>query len=399
MDIEWRFNSCVLFYALKSSDRPFAASLIGINARNHVEEELDLSRQFSFATASENPSEKNFGLHSCSTPVTPTPQRRGRRSWLPRLEFQLSPAYEHPPFQHGFDQMALAHSQTNLLPSLFPRQPANHFSLPSVSRSHTAESANHISRPSLSHSSRVTTISSSIYSHATNSETDFSRSLNTASHSYNSNTRSAGSRPEVPVPAIPERYLHKSHTLRNGGRPVRPSSRPPMPLADFWTYARHEQQKYNALPQSQSQAQQRERRLTIWPGDVLNLQPRPRVQAESPTKSASPSKSNSPTRSPRKVHQDAVLLTFPDKAILCTNMNKGNIDVRVVGRKRNENYESLRKGEGYKRKDMVFEKLERELSLSKVHRRKDSRTLVKMRQPWDSSPKSLVKSEGNVRRV
>ena len=217
VDFPTRFNSCVLFYALKSSDRPFAASLIGINARNHAEEELDHSRQFSFATASESPSEKNFGLRSCSTPVTPTPQRRGRRSWLPRLEFQLSPAYEHPPFQNGFDQMALAHSQPNLLLSLFPRQPAKDFSLPYVSRSHTAESANHISLPSLSRNSTVTTISSSIYSHTTNSETDLSRSLNTASHSYNSNTRSAGSTPEVPVSAVPERYLYESHTLRNGG--------------------------------------------------------------------------------------------------------------------------------------------------------------------------------------
>ena len=265
----------------KSSDRPFAASLIGINARNLAEEELDHSRQFSFATASESPSEKNFGLRSCSTPVTPTPQRRGRRSWLPRLEFQLSPAYEHPPFQNGFDQMALAHSQPNLLLSLFPRQPAKDFSLPYVSRSHTAESANHISLPSLSRSSTMTTISSSIYSHTTNSETDFSRSLNTVSHSYNSNTRSAGSTPEVPVPAVPERYLYESHTLRNGGRPVRPGSRPPMPPADFWTYARHEQRKYDALVQSESQAQQKERRVSIWPGGVLNLQARPCVQAES----------------------------------------------------------------------------------------------------------------------
>ncbi|KAL2055120.1 hypothetical protein ABVK25_004458 [Lepraria finkii] len=51
--------------------------------------------------------------------------------------------------------------------------------------------------------------------------------------------------------------------------------------------------------------------------------------------------------------------------MLRMNMNKGNIDVKVVGRKRNENYESLRKGEGDRRKDMGIEKLERELSPSK----------------------------------
>jgi hypothetical protein len=77
-------------------------------------------------------------------------------------------------------------------------------------------------------------------------------------------------------------------------------------------------------------------------------------------------------------------------------MNKGNIDIRVAGRKGNESYERLRKGEDKGR--MEFERLERDLSPSKMHARKDSRTLVKMRQPRDSPPQIPVKSEARGRR-
>ena len=388
-----RLNSCVLCFALKSSDRPFAASIIGISSRNHKEEKFDLSRQSSFATTFESPSEKKSGIRSFSTPVTPTPQPRGRRSWLPRLDFQLPPAYEQPPFQYGFDQIALALSQKTLLPHSLPRQNTNHFSRPSYSRSYTSDSSSNISRPTLSRSS------SSIYSSSTNAETDFLHNPRTASQTDRSSTRSARFRPEIaiPVPAIPERYLHKSRTLRNGGPPVRPGSRPSLPPKEFWTYAQ-KQQKYHSLPQSQSQAQQRERRPTIWPGEDVNLQPRP--QSTSPTRSKNPTQlsTRSPTRpiAAGSISPGAIRLTSPDKAVLRTNMNKGNIDIRVAGRKGNESYERLRKGEDKGR--MEFERLERDLSPSKMHARKDSRTLVKMRQPRDSPPQIPVKSEARGRR-
>ncbi|KAL2040608.1 hypothetical protein N7G274_006587 [Stereocaulon virgatum] len=387
-------NSCVLCYALRSSDRPFAASFAGISSRNHKGEELDLSKQSSFATTFESPSEKNLGIRLFSTPVTPTPQPRGRRSWLPRFEFQLPPAYEHPPFQHGFDQMALALSQTNLFTQPLPRQTTNHFSRPSYSRSYTAESPSNISRPTLSRSS------SSMYSQFTNAEIDFLRDPKTASQFDHSSTRSARFRSEVaiPVPAIPERYLHKSHTLRNSGRSVRPGSRPLLPPADFWTYTQ-EQQKYDLLPQSQSQAQQPERRLTIWPGEDVNLQSRPQSTSPTRSKNGPHLSTKSPTR-PIAAGSDSpgvVRLASPDKAVLRRNMNKGNIDSRVAGRKGSESYERLRKGDDEGRMD--FERLERELSPSKIHAWKDSRTLVKMRQPRDSPPKIPVRSEARGRRL
>ncbi|KAI4265213.1 MAG: hypothetical protein L6R38_009584, partial [Xanthoria sp. 2 TBL-2021] len=39
------------------------------------------------------------------------------------------------------------------------------------------------------------------------------------------------------LPAVPKKYLHPSHSLRGGSRPVRPGSRPAMPPAEFWKYA------------------------------------------------------------------------------------------------------------------------------------------------------------------
>lgn len=387
-----RLNSCVLCYALKSSDRPFAASSTGISSRNHNKEELDFSSRSSFATTFV---EKSLGIRSFSTPVMPTPQPRGRRSWLPRLEFEPPPAYQHPPFQHGFDQMVLALSHTNLLPHSLPRQTTNHFGRSPYSRSYTAESPSNISRPTLGRRS------SSEYSQSINAETDILNSPKTASQPDHQSTRSASFRSEVaiPVPAIPERYLDQSHTLRNGGRPVRPGSRPSLPPADFWTFAQ-EQQTYDALPQSHSQAQQREDRLAIWPGEDVNLQPRLRVQSVDPKRSQMCT--DSPTRSAIRpiaagsISPGTVRLTPPDKAVLRRNMDKENVDVRIPGWKGTESYGELRKGED--EGGMNFERLELELSPSKVDARKDGRTLVKMKQPRDSPPKIPLKSEARGKR-
>ena len=284
--------------------------------------------------------------------------------------------------------MVLALSHTNLLPRSLPRQTTNHPSQPPYSRSYTAESPSNISRPTLGHRS------SSVYSQSTSAETDILNSPRTASQPDHQSTRSASFRSEVaiPVPAIPQRYLNKSHTLRNGGRPVRPGSRPSLPPADFWTYAQ-EQQTYDALPQSHSQAQQREDRLAIWPGEDVDLQPRLRIQSVGPkrfqTCTGSPTRSATRPIAAGSISPGTVRLTPPDKAVLRRNMDKGNIDVRISGRKGTKSYDRLRKGED--EGSMDFEKLEWELSPSKVLARKDSRTLMK--QPRDSPPKIPLKSE------
>ena len=69
------------------------------------------------------------------------------------------------------------------------------------------------------------------------------------------------------------------------------------------------------------------------------------------------------------------LLAPPEKAVLRPNANKGNV-MRVA---RKTSYESLRKGPRVA-KGVEYGKLD-------GHGRKDSRTLVKMRQPWDQEPR------------
>ena len=119
-------NSCMLVYALRSSERPFAASLRGIKLRSTVEEEVLVSRRFSMST-SNSPNEKQFSIESCSpssacSPVTPTPAPRERRCWLPPLE--VIPETNHPTLQSRLDRIAWTHSQENLYtPTVHPVQP------------------------------------------------------------------------------------------------------------------------------------------------------------------------------------------------------------------------------------------------------------------------------------
>lgn len=73
----------------------------------------------------------------------------------------------------------------------------------------------------------------------------------------------------------------------------------------------------------------------------------------------------------------------PEKAVLKTNMNRANM-MRVA---KKTSYENLRKGP----------KIVKAVDYGRLggHGRKDSRTLVKMRQPWDEEPK-WGKSRANM---
>ena len=70
-----------------------------------------------------------------------------------------------------------------------------------------------------------------------------------------------------------------------------------------------------------------------------------------------------------------LLPTSPEKAVLKPNMNKGN--TMQAGKR--TSYEGLRKGARVA-KGVDYGSLD-------AHGRKDSRTLVKMRQPWDEEPR------------
>ena len=350
-----------MVYALKTAERPFESSLLGVNTRAHdEEEELHLSTELNSTelsfTASNDPSEKYLDVPICdpalysSPPKRPKPPPRGRISWLPPLKFQVPAETGHPALQHGSGQQTPTRSQTNLLPA-------------SISQTLSPQNAAVVTGASLERSETTATSSSSIYSHSTSASTlshgpgtlsSFPSTLSSfSSESRTSTMKSLSSNSTQPsVPAIPERYLHKNHSLRNGGSPPRPGSRPAMPPADFWTYARAAQKKPNEN-QGHTEA--------TWPETPARV--RARAQSEDTTK-----REPSLCRYPH-------LPTSPEKAVLRPNANKGN--TMRVGKK--TSYESLRKG-GRVAKQVDYGRLE-------GHERKDSRTLVKMRQPWDEEPR------------
>ncbi|CAF9939166.1 MAG: hypothetical protein ALECFALPRED_007997 [Alectoria fallacina] len=350
--------SCTIVYALKTAERPFASSLLGIHVSNHNKEELHLSTELNSTelsfTISDTPSEKYLDVPLCDPALYPCPPKRskppprGRFSWLPPLKFQVPAETGHPALQ-GPDQRTPAQSQTNLL-----RTSLNHLALPQITTT--------AARSSLERRNTTATSSSSAYSRSTSASTStLSRSPSTLSSfpstvsSLSSKSRCStmkSSTSSMPgVPAIPERYLHKSHSLRNGGSPPRPGSRPAMPPADFWMYARAAQQKQNELECSQNV------------GPDTSHEMRARAHSEGAAR-----------RNP-SMRQYPLLPASLEKAVLRPNMNKGN--TMPVGKE--TSYEDLRKGARIA-KAMDFGRLD-------GHGRKDSRTLVKMRQPWDEEPR------------
>jgi len=151
------------------------------------------------------------------------------------------------------------------------------------------------------------------------------------------------------VPPIPQKYWRKSPGLDNVARPARPGSRPRLPTAAFWEYA-SEQQKFGfpAL-----------RGSTSWT-DM----------------------SDSTKREPSMCRYP-ILPTTPPKSL---KPEKSRIVSRQRGRRRS--YESLRKGEGGREStppglDTRWLDLDdrRDPRPKRTARRRESRTLVKKRQP------------------
>ena len=349
----------MIVYALKTAERPFASSLLGVHNRsNDEDEEVHLSTELNATelsfTVSENPKKKYHDVPICDPALYPSPLKRpnppprGRISWLPPLKFQIPVETGHPAFHKRPSQQTPTRSQTNLLPASI-----NHLRLPPITDAGA--------RSSLEYSEMTAESSSSVYSRSTSVST-LSRGPSTLSSfpstlsSFSSNPRSSAiksstwSRPSVP--AIPEKFLHKNHSLRNGGSPPRPGSRPTMSPADFWMYARAAQQKQNDLE---------ERCRSVSPETPATTQAK--AQSDGAAKDDA-----SPCRYP-------LLPASPEKAVLRPNVNKGNT-MRIS---RKTSYESLRKGARVA-KGVDYGRLD-------GHGRKDSRTLVKMRQPWDQEPR------------
>lgn len=150
-------------------------------------------------------------------------------------------------------------------PWLPPLQFPSHFELPSTPE----ESSGDIICPPpalLQRSRTCATPSSSMYSRSRSaSMSTLSRQPSTTSSLSNpfpnNKTRiapSEGTRllQKPPLATVPEKYRHLSHSLRDGGRPVRPGSRPPMPPADFWQYASKQHIRHTYISTSDSHRSQ-----------------------------------------------------------------------------------------------------------------------------------------------
>ena len=302
---------------------------------NYVEHELELSTQLHFSTFERVPSINSVGRPSCdpsacSTFTDPAPVPRARRSWLPPLRFQLP----DPP-----------RSRRSWLPPLKFQDDRDHPALrtiverPSVSREHAPllhVSPYHAPQPSsqrrssfsdsiLATSQPTTRTASSICSR---SKTDSDRSRKASSLSSLSISSFDGgirnpfdgpkdrfNKPEVPaIPAIPARYRHPSHALHNDRERVIADSKPSTLPPNVWMYE----------PQKQNEAKNRTP-LTIWP-NVHSAKPRV-IDIGAAREVGLP-------RTPK-------IPISPERAVLRTNMSKGNISRSERTPDGNDKVESL----------------------------------------------------------
>ena len=305
-DIDTSINMCLLFYGIKTSIRPFAASLAGIHKRVHsVEQELQLSTEISFSTFEHVAKHKSFWSPSCdtstySTSLTSAPSRKGRRSWLPPLRFQVPDDKEHPALRPIAERPTIRH-QTPLSLVSINDDPINHGRRPGS----YIDNMFGMSRP--------TRPTSSTFRRST-SHSNHSRRLSTvSSHSEDSSDsprcsppshpKNRWSGPDVPaMPTIPAKYHRPGNSFRNGNRPRKAKSRPLMPPADFWTHPSGEQPNVSDFLNRRSE--------TVWP----NI-----GHARAKTICAVPASNGS-----KLVHPPTP--TPPANAVLRMNINKHNIN-------------------------------------------------------------------------
>ena len=254
---------------------------------------------------------------------------------------------DHPALQKTIERPLFSRQQTPLLPPPFKQNV----------HSNSIDSGK-LREFSLGQSEARARATSSVYSQST-SGSSLSRDISTMSsfsefssdgalHTPSFGAMFHESAQDIPaIPAIPDQYRHPSHSLRNGGQPVRPGSRPGFPPPDFWMFDWAEQQSCNLSPIARSQT------------------------ARSDLKSARPR-----TGSSCMAQEATSCPTSPEKAVLRSNLNGGN--TMRIGKR---SYESVRKDQGLDSED------EHSLFLEDKPIQRDSRTLVKKRQPWDGEPR------------
>lgn len=334
-----RIFSCVLFGSLQISDRPFGAFLTG-----RYKNERSLEDQRTTYSPSPNTTE------SCDTKYLPCdpgcyPSRsqpvvmpQGRNSWLPPLAFQKP--------------MTRAQSM-------------------------------HSSRPLLMRSQTDATSSSSVYSGSQPpSETTRGRHPSITSSmsklSYSSTVQPPGpsemqSNSEYKLPAMPERYRRHPGRCSDtvGGVPHDARSKATMPPAAYWRQATLQ----NAPKASQEEIHFWQGNSGLYWSDSLRSQYP--VSFSSSTRTILPELSRAPTLGKSKVEK---------RKRSYESLRKGKISIHD-GTLVPTNFGGLSKFQN--RRMSVPENYDKgEPAGAGEVARRQSRTLVKKRQPWDSAPRS-----------
>lgn len=242
-----RVNSCLLFYGIKNSQTPFAASLLGIHNSSQVEDDWDLSHEFSFTTFEQVRPKKPGSLPLCDpvfyTSTTAPKMQLRHRSWLPPLNFLPPLESEHPALQLINERPGVSRTPTPLLPAS-----VNQGSPPYRQRSRTCSDFSDPSSPSVTASSSVYSQSTSISEGSRKPSTFSSFSSGSGDIPLRTYSLTPKIRPPKPdVPAIPARYRHPSHSPRNGSQEVRSGSRPALPPVGAWMYVNNQRQKDNDM--------------------------------------------------------------------------------------------------------------------------------------------------------
>ena len=149
------------------------------------------------------------------------PSRGLSRAWLPPLRFQLA-------------STRADHSAQLISPSDF-----------SLARRRTCDTSSS-SRYSRTRSASLSTLSR----HPSTISSISNQTINSQTRIVSTKDTPPTSKPALP--AIPKKYLHASHSLRGGGGPVRPGSRPAMPPAEFWKYADKQRMRNTYVSTSES---------------------------------------------------------------------------------------------------------------------------------------------------
>lgn len=257
------------------------------------------------------------------------PLHQRRTSWLPPLRFQ----------RQSIPEASLPRFDAPSQPLLSRSQTINTNSSSEYSRN-TYSSASYLSR----HPSTMSTFSS--LSHGS------------SCRSSPLNTMYMAAKPTVPK--IPNKFNHEGHSLRHGGRPVRPGSRPAMPPAEFWKYA--SKQQVRRAPSS---------------GSSSVFRPIAETSEREPSVCRYP------------------IIMQPKKPLLRTRPMTVNSHVAQI---KDKSYESLRKGL-HSRSTNRSSSAQLRQSVApcgqrgtdqrgeKRPERRQSRTLVKQRQPFDCDPR------------